>query len=236
MRSIAILLSILLLVLTGCSDYDNYDEADSFMSGGIYDLATKGGVEKLIPAQAPNGAEIYYYEGNVTQRLAFSCKTDGTFYNSKVFSGEYRIIPVGPFITTPEDTIRTYIPAGKDLNFYVEPYLRIKNVSGKVLSDKIEATFTISKSEKWRQQLIRYSLYYSWTEHIDDVTYMSKIDVQVSAGDEANVLDKEITLSIPEIDLDGKTQFDRTKPMYIRISARTAGTNYSNYSEIIKIQ
>lgn len=236
MKSITILLSILLLVFTSCSDYDNYDEADSFMSGGIYDLATKGGEEKLIPAQAPNGAEIYYYEGNVAQRLAFSCKTDGTFHNSKVFSGEYRIIPIGPFITTPDDTIRTHIPADKDLNFYVEPYLRIKNVSGSALNNRIEAKFTITKSDKWEQLLTRYSLYYSWTEHIDDVTYMSKIDVQVSASDEANVLGKEITLSIPEVDSDGKVLFDRTKPMYIRISAKTAGTNYSNYSEIIKIQ
>lgn len=227
---------MLLLVFTGCSDYDNYDEADSFMSGGIYDLATKGAEEKLIPAQAPNGAEIYYYEGNVSQRMAFACKTDGTFYNSKVFSGEYRIIPVGPFITVPEDTIRTHIPAGKDLKFYVEPFLRIKNVSGSVLNDRIEAKFTITKSDKWNQQLNRYSLIHSWTQHIDDVTFISKTDVQVSATEEANVLGKEVTLSISELDNNGNKQFDRTKPIYIRIAARTNGTNYLNYSEIIKIQ
>lgn len=236
MKQIIIILSVLLLGFTGCSDYDNYDEADSFMSGGIYDLATKGGEEKLIPAQAPNGTEIYYYEGNVTQRLSFSCKTDGTFHNSKIFSGEYRIIPVGPFITVPEDTIRTHIPAGKELKFYVEPFLRIKSVSGSVLNDRIEAKFTITKSDKWDQQLTRYSLIYSWTQHIDDVTSMAKVDVQVNADDETNVLGKEVTLSIPEIDGDGNKKFDRTKPIYIRIAAKTNGTNYLNYSEIIKIQ
>lgn len=219
----------ILLLITGiclfisCGGIDNYDEAEGVVEGGIYDLTTN----ELIPAQAPNGARIRLYESNSTQPIDFWCMTDGTFYNKRVFAGDYRIIPEGPFIVTTSDTIRIHVPAKQKIDFNVEPFLRVK-ASAALNGSSATVKFTIAKSDKWDGALSQYAVLYSWTKSIDINNYTSRESVNISADDEENFLGKELTFTVDKI--------DTSRPVFIRVAARTSGTNYYNYSEILQLK
>lgn len=218
--------TVLALFAVGCSSEDNYSEPKSSIEGGIYDLSNK---DQLIPAQAPDGARIRIFEGSASQSENFWCKSDGSFENKRVFPAFYRIIPEGPFIVAETDTIKIDIPAKEKINFYVEPYLRIHLKGNLSNGDKdINYEFSIEKSSKWDGQLNQYTILYSTTAHIDANSFKKNNIVEVTADQESEVLGKTIKATIKDI--------QPNRPVYIRIGARTTGTDYYNYSETIKLK
>lgn len=127
MKRIKLFAVILIMALVSCSSEDNYSEPTKSITGGVYDLKSKGlDTEVLIPAQSPNGARIRAYEGNSNQSLNFWCKLDGSFSNERVFAADYRVIPEGPFIVLPSDTAFVSVPTAESVKFFVEPFLRIQ--------------------------------------------------------------------------------------------------------------
>ena len=88
------------LILSSCSELDNYAEPDSRLTGEVID-------------KYPD-AQNYYFWG----------KADGTFNNSKMFAATYEVTPVeGPFIT-PKSEIIT-VKGTATVRFEVIPYLVI---------------------------------------------------------------------------------------------------------------
>lgn len=221
-----ILFMLSALLFANCSDIDNYDAPNSSIKGGIYDLSTKGLANKLpVHSQSPNGTRIKLFEGEYTQPIIFWCNTDGSFQNTRVFAGNYKIIPEGPFLVEPDDTIRVSIPSREPIEFYVEPFLRI-NIRATLNGENANTSFTIKKSNKWKGTLNQYVILYSWTKNVDANNYTYRKIVDVSQ--ESEVLGTEQSESIPKIDM--------SRPVFIRIAARTTGTNYYNYSEIIQLK
>lgn len=205
-----------------CREIDNYEAPGAAIRGKIVDLNTK----ELIPAQAPDGAIIRMYEVPSTQPINFSCRLDGTFVNEKVFAGKYKVIPVGPFITKATDTALVDIPTGKDLVFEVESFLTI--TANAVLSgNKVDVKFTIKKSPNWTERLARYTVVYSHSVNVDVNNYISRYLVNTEEMDEKNLLDKELSFVVENVQTD--------RPICIRVGARTLGTSYYNYSSIIEL-
>lgn len=236
MRILLIITTFALLLFASCADMDNYTEAKGSISGGIYDIETKGSAEpKLVPAQAPNGARVRLYEEGALQPVNFWVKPDGTFTNNKVFSGKYTIMVEGPFITQASDALVENIPAGKELQFFVEPYMRI-NASAKLNTSDIEIKFKMSKSTKWNGVLNRYVIIYSNTHSPDVTGFKYRKEVVVESADEASVLDTEHVFVLSEKDANGAVQYDTNKPIFVRVAARTTGTEFYNYSEVIQLK
>ena len=118
------------LILSSCSELDNYAEPDSRLTGEVIDIMTG---EPLCTEQ-PQGFRIRYREISDkypdAQNYYFWGKADGTFNNSKMFAATYEVTPVeGPFIT-PKSEIIT-VKGTATVRFEVIPYLVIS-------ADKVE--------------------------------------------------------------------------------------------------
>lgn len=210
--------------MSACNNIDNYSAPSSKLTGNIYNKNTL----ELIPAKAPNGAVIQLFENNSIQPTNFTCKVDGSFTNSRIFKGNYRVIPRGPFITIPEDTINTILPLKEPLDFYVDPYLTIDIVNTTKNSNNntngIEVTFVVSRSEQTNNKVNVCSVIYSNTQTIDENNNVSKVDISLT--DE--MLDQNNVVVVNNI--------DTTKPIFIRVAARITGTNYFNYSKVLRVE
>ncbi|MBD8390473.1 DUF3823 domain-containing protein [Dysgonomonas sp. BGC7] len=232
---ITIILSILFL---RCSQ-DNYDAPDAGVKGAIIDMTTKGsGQEKTIPVQTVSGAKIALYEEGYVQPTYFSIKGDGTFEGAMIFSGNYKLVPQGPFFVTDQDTIRTSIPTSGDIKFYLEPFLRI-NINDAYLSfsgNDITVKFIISKSSNpTTGRLSTYRVVWANTPLLDKNTQVVTVDgsrnfkeISVSADKEADNLDKELSVTVSGV--------DPGKPVYVRVAACVTGTTHYNYSEPFEVE
>ena len=84
------------LLLSSCNyfEYDNYEAPNSGLEGTVVDRKTN----EPLQAEAANSYKVEYYElsweeaGHAnTQSRFFWGKADGTFLNTKIFAGKYRI-------------------------------------------------------------------------------------------------------------------------------------------------
>lgn len=130
------------VLLTSC-EKDNFPGPDAKVYGSITDKATG----QLVETELVNGSSIEAYElGFATQQLRrWLIKNNGEYRNNLVFSGRYdfklqncNFFPV----TLTNVEIR---PGDNQLDFQVEPYLRIKNpsITYNAASKKVTATFTV---------------------------------------------------------------------------------------------
>lgn len=122
---------------------DNYDGPNATISGGIYDQETR----ELIQQDIINGMQIEYIEHGFdnphTQYMIV--KVDGTYRNDIMFANTYTIRPVrGNFTAVEEEEI---VVKGNTIHdFYVQPYIRIKNAKIEKEGAKIVATFNIQQT------------------------------------------------------------------------------------------
>ncbi len=121
------ILLVLPMLLGACelNDVDNYDAPDAKFYGQIIDEDTG----EPIPQDLINGSVIEYveqgFENPQIQQLRF--KTDGSFRNDLMFSGEYEVRAVrGNFYNT--DTVMLNIKGDFEYTFKSRPYIRIKDV------------------------------------------------------------------------------------------------------------
>ena len=145
MKKMKLYISLLLgIFIVGSCELDNLPGPNAKIYGGIYDNVTN----ELVPQDIVSGAQIAYielgYSVPTNQYLTFI--NDGTYRNDMMFAGEYSIRPqTGGFITPALDTI-TLSKGENKLDFYVQPYIRIKNCSIAKVGTEIVATFNVEQT------------------------------------------------------------------------------------------
>lgn len=132
---------ILPVFVTSCDlfDVDTFPTPNETLKG---DLRDKDG-NPLITEQ-PNGFKIRIIETGSPEPRDFWGKPDGTFFNSKIFKGIYKIVPTeGAFF--PVDTVETEISGITTINFEITPFVKI---SASIIADgtNLKATYTIVKA------------------------------------------------------------------------------------------
>lgn len=130
-RNIYIILMIQ-FILTSCGyfEYDNYESPNSGILGEVVDYKTN----ELILGEAANSYKIEYYElsweqsgHQNTQSRFFWGKADGTFKNSKIFAGDYKIsLKEGAFYSPEPQILTLKNDKLSEINFKVIPYSRVK--------------------------------------------------------------------------------------------------------------
>ncbi len=147
MKTIKILLYALfagcLFVSCGLDKLDNYPGPNAKIHGGIYDAQTG----ELIEQDIIRGAQIEYIEKGwdnpETQYMIF--KTDGTYRNNLMFSGDYFMKPVrGNFV--PVEAKEITVNGDTEINFEVQPYIRIKNATIEQSNERIIASFNLEQT------------------------------------------------------------------------------------------
>ena len=191
MRNINIfLLSLICLFIFNSCELDNYDGPNSTISGGIYDIETG----ELVPQDIIIGAQIEYVEHGFTnpETQYMVIKPDGTYNNNLMFANKYTMHLVrGNFV--PINEIEVDVKGDTKLDFTVQPYVRVKNLTIEKESDKIVATFNIQQTVP--EPVIRIGLY----AHPQDIVGVQAYTVRREAV--VNAVTNESTLYRLEIDI-----------------------------------
>ncbi|WP_101690172.1 DUF3823 domain-containing protein [Dysgonomonas massiliensis] len=143
LKLILIVLPSIVFLSCDLDDIDNYDGPNASIQGGIYDEETG----ELVEQDIINGVQIEYiehgFENPQTQYQVV--KNDGTFQNKMMFAGTYTMRAVrGNFV--PTEDIEVKVKGNTEINFKVQPYIRIKNASIEKENGKIVATFSIQQT------------------------------------------------------------------------------------------
>lgn len=221
-----------LLAGTSCQEFDNYEAPQETLKGAIIDKDTQ------LPFQTEtgdNGVRIrlmeYSWSENPTPYY-FTVKQDGTFNNTKIFKGNYGIEPLGAFVPLGE-TVRD-IEGTVEMNFEVEPFLRVEYVGEPVVNgDKISVQAIITRgttNPSYQQAVSDVYLYINASSpYVGNNNFDDRYDAHLSGDDVADILGKTITLTT-----EGSLPSGRT--YYLRVGARIDtdidGVKRYNYSDV----
>lgn len=149
---IVLVIISILIPLTSC-ELDNYGEPDATLSGRILDqngeqLQTlQGGSNLRLKME-----ELSWGDSTVTVIPFFlNVKQDGSYMNTKVFGGEYRITPIeGPFYPYSEEGETVKISGNATQDFTVTPYLNVEWVTEPSLDENgfVTASIRFTRNEK----------------------------------------------------------------------------------------
>ncbi|GHS91438.1 hypothetical protein FACS1894174_01290 [Bacteroidia bacterium] len=137
-----ILITVFTVSMISC-ELDNYNGPDATIKGVVKDV--KDG--SLIEQDVDGGSKIIYkelgFENPEEQQMIF--KVNGEYQNNVLFAARYDIYFNESNFVKP-DTLKAYeIKKGANsLDFIVQPYIRVSNVSIVKSGNEIVATFTIT--------------------------------------------------------------------------------------------
>lgn len=219
------ILILLLSVFISCSrDFDNYPEANAEIYGALLDAATN----EPMPSEQPNGFKIRLLTQDIKNAIPidFWGMADGTYQNTKVFSGTYKVFPVELAAIQP-DTQLLQITGRVQADFKVVPFLRIGNVVITKEGNTITVNYSLSRSVVTTKIVNRRLL----------LGNVPSLSVNVNSQSVATNLS-----AIPDEQLLGVTFTDKiTVPgpgtWYIRVAAATNNPlGKYNYSPVVKIE
>lgn len=211
-------------------EIDNYTPPSETLTGQITDM-------NGVPLQMEQGSgsgrmkiEELKYENPIPVYLNF--KQDGSYNNSKIFAGEYRIYPVeGPYYPLDSTEMQIVNIQGEaTASFEVVPYLNLEWVGEPTVTadNKVVATFHFTRNPAPEGQeqpaLSDYQLFISSTQYVGNNNYDNTIVGSVVNLEDSNE-NQEITIS-------------STQPMkysttfFIRVGARVKDS-YKKYNYTI---
>lgn len=229
MKNIKFILTAALLgsLLFSC-DKDNLDGPNATFAGEIRDKANGD----LIAQEVMDGSRVYFIEqgwGDNAPVQNTIIKSDGTFHDGMIFSGNYKIIlNKGNYI--PMDTIDMKIKPGKNFKvFYVNPYIRVIEPEIFVEGRKVVAKFQLEQVTS--ASVSKISLFAH--SHIDASVRLNLVNKTV----ELNRLLPNIESFRLEINLDDySSTLKEGKSYYFRIGALAHGVEAKyNYAPSVKI-
>ena len=176
-------------------EMDNYDGPDAGIKGVVYDVTTG------VPLQIDHGAgilrmrELSWAKGDTLVHIGnrnLNVMQDGTYQNTKLFSGEYLILPTGGPFYPYDDENRELDEAGEPVtikgtvtkDFSVTPFVTLTWVQKPtVLSDnKIRCVVRFKRNQKMNTA----------TGELYDMPNVKEAWLQVSRVAKANARDLEL--------------------------------------------
>lgn len=158
------IIGTLLFTVTSC-EIDNFPGPDAQVFGSIIDTISGGLVETDLSSSTGSTISAYelgQYAANPVRRT-WLIKQNGEYRNNLVFSNEYRfVLESGNFF--PQTRYKTISSGDNNIDFYVVPYIRVKNLSitHNAVNNTVVATFNLEAGDP-RVRLSRIRLY-SWSD------------------------------------------------------------------------
>jgi len=131
-----------LLGLSSCVKEDNYNGPDASLQGNVFEDGTDSTVQTCSGNFSIRLEQLSWSSTPTPQDIPI--KIDGTYQNSELFSGHYRVsIHGGAF--WPIDPVEMDIAKGSKQDFKLTPYVDISNFQAQFLdSNALTLTFKIS--------------------------------------------------------------------------------------------
>jgi len=228
MKSNVTFYSLIVCSLLGAScQKDNLDGPNATFYGELRDRKTG----ELIPQEVSDGSRVYYIEQGWANPPVQNTviKSDGTFKNGMMFSGDYKIImDRGNYV--PLDTLDMNIHKGENFKvFEVNPYLRILEPEIVKKDRSIIATFKLEQVTS--NQVYRISLFaHAHTDVSNKLNIVNKtLDLNRSITDGETF---QLSINLDEY----SSTLVAGNSYYFRIGAQSQGneTKY-NYAASVKI-
>ena len=144
-RAIIFCLMLGLVLLYSC-ELDNYKPPTMTIEGKVVDEVTG----ENIYTQQPNGIKVRLLEEGFTTPIPYDfwAMSDGTFRTTKVFPSKYKVLALeGPFEDSSVEQLDVDVTgSNQTIEFRVEPYVRLKNVSITVSGTTCRATYNIERT------------------------------------------------------------------------------------------
>ncbi|MCH5598948.1 DUF3823 domain-containing protein [Niabella ginsengisoli] len=220
------------------------------MKGRIIDATTGENVQSEVSGENGVGTRIELRELSWSDNptpMYLATKQDGTYINTKIFSGNYKISADGAFVplvqtgTNAVDHSQTVdVKSGTtEVNFTVEPFLRIVWEGEPVLNADGTVTVKVkitrgTADPDYQLNVTDINLYVNNFEYIGNNNFDARYSNRRSFGgtDGNDLLDQTLTITTTGGALPGK------RTLYLRVGARTTYPNNGrpyNYNEVKSI-
>ena len=224
--------------LTSCTKIDNWDGPDAQIHGRVIDSYTG---ENILSSQGEWGIRIWErsWTESVPTDQSLPVKQDGSYNNTKVFSGTYDMLPYGgPF--WPVDTVKNVVFNGNsEQDFTVTPYLQIIDFETKL--DGLKLMLKCRLKAPIRDGLpnlveikpfLSLNEFCGATSFIDNADYdNTRIQINRSWADEVGDADTSGVYYI------GPLQVNAGYTYNVRLGANVNDANqHYNYSNVVNIE
>ena len=236
-----IIASVQGLILQGCVKNDNYSPPNASVNGVLTDASTGQ------PYQSGAGDERLYilqtsYTKGTPIPFYWNVKPDGTFNNSEVFKGTYKIYPTdgafvplvytssGNLVDNGSKTVQVDANSTATVNFTVTPFLKVEFVGDPILNSNgtvtINCKFTRGTTDPlWQFNVTDVFFYISNTSFVSNGSYDNTLSTNVVySGTAGNAL-LGTTVSITS-----KNPLGLHQGYYLRVGARTADNVNKRYN------
>jgi hypothetical protein len=245
MRNIFLFIGLcfLLIDFSSCSGIDNYPAPSETLKGTVFDSING------TPLQTEVGGGGYQIELDELSWSAnptpyyFNSMQDGTYQDTKLFSGQYRISIVGAFVPLVQYDSNGNVIVDKrkivdikgvtTVNFNVEPFLRVEWIG----EPKINADGTVTVQVKvtrgtnnpnFQQNINDVTLFVNEYQYIGNNEYDSRFTNKYN-GDANAIIGDTISITTLAPPTSGET-------WYLRVGARISyGQNLYNYNQPVEI-
>lgn len=223
-----ILVGAAILASSACTKVDNYDGPNASFQGNI--IASTGG--NLLTSAGSTQIKLQQIGWTTPQTIP--SKFDGTFEDTKLFKGSYKVIPTGGAFWPVYDTVTVDIGQGTKHDFTVTPYLVIKNFTTSLDGTTLTLKFDIDApivaglpTIKDAQPYVNTTRLVGTGASIRDFSDVNAITINKEFVDMSDA-DKSMTLTVPNL-IPGRTFF-------VRVGVRLSDSyNSSNFSNIVQV-
>jgi len=215
--------------LSACSkNIDNYKSPDASIYGAIID--TKSNDTVYAANNLGQSGYLFLYQQNYSSSnpnpITSAFNYAGTYENTNLFSGSYKVVPTGAFYYT--DTITTTVNGRTHQDIKVQQWIYVTLHIDNVTDNSITVTYTATSNDP-AQDIARVATMLSTTPYVDINNYAAggRILHSVSANNSYSFTDTYTGLA-------PKTTY------YLRGGSRMANSsispnNYYNYSSVIPV-
>lgn len=223
-----ILVGATILASSACTKIDNYPGPNASFQGNI--ISSTGG--NLLTSGG--STQIWMQQIGWTAPQTIPSKFDGTFEDTRLFSGRYRVLPTGGAFWPIYDTLTVNLSKGTKHDFTVTPYLVIKNFKATLSGTTLTLTYDIDApvvaglpTIKDTQPYVNTTRLVGTGASIRDFSDVNAVTINKNFID-MTAADKSRTLTVPNL-IPGRTFF-------VRVGVRLSDSyNSSNFSEIVQV-
>lgn len=223
-----ILVGATILASSACTKIDNYPGPNASFQGNI--ISSTGG--NLLTSGG--STQIWMQQIGWTAPQTIPSKFDGTFEDTRLFSGRYRVLPKGGAFWPIYDTVTVNLGNGTKHDFTVTPYLVIKNFKATLSGTTLTLTYDIDApvvaglpTIKDTQPYVNTTRLVGTGASIRDFSDVNAVTINKNFID-MTAADKSRTLTVPNL-IPGRTFF-------VRVGVRLNDSfNSSNFSEIVQV-
>jgi len=223
-----VLVGMAILASSACTKIDNYDGPNASFQGNI--ISTAGG---NLPTSS-GSTQIKLQQIGWTTPQTIPSKFDGTFEDTKLFKGGYRVIPSGGAFWPIYDTVTVNIAQGTKHDFTVTPYIVIKNFTSVLNGTTLTLTFDIDApivaglpTIKDIQPYVNTTRLVGTGASIREFSDLNAITINKDFID-LTPAQRSITLTVPNL-LPGRTFFVRAG---VRLNDSYSSSNFSDIVQV----